>query len=292
VRGAAVHRPPVHQPARLRPRPDARPPRPADPEATAADIADLGEQHGYHVLRVTGKGTKVVLVPLPPAVGRAIDQAAAGRVTGPILRNGCGRRMHRHTATRRLQHLAASASFAMPHLHPHMLRHTYVTTMLDAGVDLCDVQIAARHADPGTTMRYDRVRKNLDRHANYIVAAYTWPPAHDPRKLRGRVDNRASANVSDRRSPTYGAWWLAAASISRCSAPVTCCRAEPAGQGALEPGGVDGEGAGRGPAVVGVLAAPDAVLHLGVRALPGLQLGQLPGRGVAGEGLEPPPVHR
>jgi hypothetical protein len=30
------------------------------------------------------------------------------------------------------------------------LRHTFVTTMLDAGVDLRDVQIAARHADPRT----------------------------------------------------------------------------------------------------------------------------------------------
>jgi integrase/recombinase XerD len=57
-------------------------------------------------------------------------------------------------------------------MHPHMLRHTYVTTMLDRGVDLRDVQIAARHADPGTTMRYDRARKNLDRHPNYILAAY------------------------------------------------------------------------------------------------------------------------
>ncbi len=57
-------------------------------------------------------------------------------------------------------------------LIPHMLRHTFVTTMLDAGVDLRDVQIAARHADPRTTMRYDRARKNLDRHPNYILAAY------------------------------------------------------------------------------------------------------------------------
>jgi hypothetical protein len=30
----------------------------------------------------------------------------------------------------------------------------------------------ARHADPRTTMRYDRARKNLDRHPNYILAAY------------------------------------------------------------------------------------------------------------------------
>jgi hypothetical protein len=44
--------------------------------------------------------------------------------------------------------------------------------MLDAGVDLRDVQIAARHADPRTTMRYDRARKNLDRHPNYIPSAY------------------------------------------------------------------------------------------------------------------------
>ena len=44
--------------------------------------------------------------------------------------------------------------------------------MLDAGVDLRDVQIAARHADPRTTVRYDRGRKNLDRHPNYILAAY------------------------------------------------------------------------------------------------------------------------
>ena len=44
--------------------------------------------------------------------------------------------------------------------------------MLDAGVDLRDVQIAARHADPRTTMRYDRARNNLDRHPNYILAAF------------------------------------------------------------------------------------------------------------------------
>jgi integrase/recombinase XerD len=42
-------------------------------EATGADIADLGEEHGHRVLRVCGKGTKVVLVPLPPPVSRAID---------------------------------------------------------------------------------------------------------------------------------------------------------------------------------------------------------------------------
>ena len=51
-------------------------------EATAADIADLGEEHGHRVLRVCGKGTKIVLVLLPPAVGRAIDSAVGSRAWG------------------------------------------------------------------------------------------------------------------------------------------------------------------------------------------------------------------
>jgi integrase len=37
-------------------------------EACGSNIADLGEEHGHRVLRVRGKGGKVVLVPLPPAV--------------------------------------------------------------------------------------------------------------------------------------------------------------------------------------------------------------------------------
>ena len=121
-------------------------------EATGADIADLGEEHGHRVLRVCGKGTKIVLVPLPPAVGRAIDRAAGSRARGPILLNTRGARMDRHAATR-LRHLAEAAGIQVTTAHPHMLRHTFVTTSFDAGADLRDVPIAARHADPRTTMR-------------------------------------------------------------------------------------------------------------------------------------------
>jgi integrase/recombinase XerD len=74
-----------------------------------------------------------------------------------VLRNRRGARTDRRAATRRLRHLADQAGVRLPRMHPHMLRHTFVTTMLDAGVDLRDVQIAARHAR--TTMRYDRAPK-------------------------------------------------------------------------------------------------------------------------------------
>ncbi|USQ81934.1 tyrosine-type recombinase/integrase [Ornithinimicrobium faecis] len=141
-------------------------------EACGADVEDLREEHGHRVLKVRGKGSQVVLTPLPPTVQRAIERAVDGRDAGPVLRNRRQVRMDRHAATRRLRHLAEDAGISLPRMHPHMLRHTFVTTMLDAGVDLRDVQIAARHADPRTTMRYDRARKNLDRHPNYILAAY------------------------------------------------------------------------------------------------------------------------
>src|SRR5262245_40121214 len=48
----------------------------------------------------------------------------------------------------------------------------FIAAALDAGVPLRDVQEAASHADPRTTMRYDRGRQSLDRHATYIVATF------------------------------------------------------------------------------------------------------------------------
>ena len=48
-------------------------------EATGADVSDLCEVHGHRVLTVLGKGDKLAVVPLPPAVGRAIDRAVDRR---------------------------------------------------------------------------------------------------------------------------------------------------------------------------------------------------------------------
>ena len=101
------------------------------------------------------RAPKAVLVPLPPAVGRATDRATGSRTRGPVLLNSRGARMDRHAATGHLHQLAEAAGIQVTRAYPHMLRHT-VATRLDAGVDLRDAQIAARHADPRTTMRYER----------------------------------------------------------------------------------------------------------------------------------------
>ena len=79
--------------------------------------------------------------------------------------------MDRHCASRIVRRVARRAGVDKP-IGPHTLRHAFITAALDAGIPLRDVQEAASHADPRTAMRYDRARKNLDRHPNYILAAY------------------------------------------------------------------------------------------------------------------------
>jgi integrase/recombinase XerD len=105
-------------------------------EATGANIEALGVERGHRTLVITRKGGKVVTIPLAPRTARAIDLAVGERSDGPVF------------------------------------PHAFITAALDAGVPLRDVLEAASHADPRTTMRYDRARGSLDRHATYIVAAY------------------------------------------------------------------------------------------------------------------------
>jgi integrase/recombinase XerD len=82
-----------------------------------------------------------------------------------------GVRLDRHAAGRIVRRLARAADINK-RIGPHSLRHSFITAALDAGVPLRDVQEAASHADPRTTMRYDRARQSLDRHATYIVATF------------------------------------------------------------------------------------------------------------------------
>jgi integrase/recombinase XerD len=141
-------------------------------EALNANVEDLGLQRGHRTLTITRKGGKVVTIPLAPRTARAIDLYVGERSQGPILMNhDQTRRLDRHAATRIVKRLAKHGGIAKK-ISPHSLRHSFITAALDAGVALRDVQEAASHADPRTTMRYDRARQSLDRHATYIVATF------------------------------------------------------------------------------------------------------------------------
>jgi hypothetical protein len=105
--------------------------------------------------------------------------------------------MDRYAADRTVKRMRASgrdhqadlAAQPAPFLH---------TAALDAGVPLRDVQEAASYADPRTTMRYDRARQSLDRHATYIVAALVRrrPLTSTPRP--GGTKHRYRASCSPR----------------------------------------------------------------------------------------------
>jgi integrase/recombinase XerD len=148
-------------------------------EATSADIADLGEEHGHRVLRVCGKGTKIVLVPLPPAVGRAVDRAVASRVRGPILLNTRGARMDRHAATRRLRHLAEAAGI-------QIARHIRIcsVTHMSRPCSTLALTCATCRSPPATPTHAPRCGTTGPATTSTATRTTSWPPtwhlARDP----------------------------------------------------------------------------------------------------------------
>jgi integrase/recombinase XerD len=140
-------------------------------EAIDTDVDDLGLERGHHTLRIVRRGGNTVVVPLAPRTARTVYLAIGERDKGPIFVADSGARMNRHQAARVVRRLARHARIDKT-ISPHSLRHSFITAALDAGVPLRDVQEAASHADPRTTMRYDRARRSLDRHATYIVATF------------------------------------------------------------------------------------------------------------------------
>jgi integrase/recombinase XerD len=153
-------------------------------EACAAGIADLGEDSGHRVLRVTRKGARKAKVPLTPATVAALEAYLAGRarragvadwrqLDGPLLATATGGRLRQGHLWELVRRLARDAQIgAWAQLSPHSLRHSAITFALDAGAALRDVQDYAGHKDPRTTRRYDHSRDSLDRNAAYTVAAY------------------------------------------------------------------------------------------------------------------------
>ena len=140
-------------------------------EATGTDIKHLGLERGHRTLTITRKGGKVVTIPLAPRTARAIDLAVGERTGGPVFLTADGRRLDRHGAGRIVRKTTRRAGISKT-VTPHTLSHAFITAALDAGVPLRDVQEAASHADPRTTMRYDRHAAAWTGTPPYIVAAY------------------------------------------------------------------------------------------------------------------------
>jgi len=112
------------------------------------------------VAKVTGKGGKSRYAPLTGACvdrlrlylqnRRAFSPAPNERA---IFLGARGARLNRRQAARILDELAAKAALPQA-IHPHALRHSFATHMLESGADLRTVQELLGHANLSTTQRY------------------------------------------------------------------------------------------------------------------------------------------
>lgn len=114
-------------------------------------------------VHVCGKGGKWRAVPLGSAAAQALDEWLTARaqmalpVDGEALFLGArGQRLTPQVARRRLQTWALAAG--LPNrVHPHMLRHSFATHILQSSADLRAVQELLGHAHIGTTQVYTRL---------------------------------------------------------------------------------------------------------------------------------------
>lgn len=107
-------------------------------------------------VRVLGKGRKTRIVPVgrqAVAALRTLGQAEGRTPESPVFRGRNGAPISPRTVQVRMKTLAMRQGFAK-HVHPHLLRHTFASHMLESSGDLRAVQELLGHADIATTQIY------------------------------------------------------------------------------------------------------------------------------------------
>jgi site-specific recombinase XerD len=115
-------------------------------------------------VRCVGKGDKERIVPLGVQAVEALRRYLARgrpyldrRHRPDLFLNAQGGGLTRGGAFLILRRLAATAGLEPERIHPHLLRHSFATHLLEGGADLRSVQEMLGHADLGTTELYTHV---------------------------------------------------------------------------------------------------------------------------------------
>ena len=132
-------------------------------ELVALNVSDVLFEEGC--LRAFGKGSKERIVPISGMAEAALrayleggrPELAKGARTGALFLNARGGRLSRQS----LHAVVARAGLAIGvrNLHPHTLRHSFATHMLEGGADLRVIQDILGHADISTTQIYTHVSR-------------------------------------------------------------------------------------------------------------------------------------
>lgn len=142
-------------------------------ELVRLDVADVDLEAGF--LRVTGKGNKVRQAPIGRHARAAVSvwltqhPAIGDGGTAPLFTGRGQGRIHPRTIQQRLKRIAV-ARLGNDALHPHMLRHSFATHMLESSGDLRAIQELLGHADIATTQIYT--------HLDFAHLAKVYDDAH------------------------------------------------------------------------------------------------------------------
>ena len=127
-------------------------------ETVNINVTDFEE--GMSFLRVLGKGSKTRLVPIGRFAISAINNWLSERDkivsnTDALFLNSKGTRLTVRSVQLRLKKMALKQG--LPPIHPHMLRHSFATHMLESSGDLRTIQELLGHSSLSTTQIYTKL---------------------------------------------------------------------------------------------------------------------------------------
>ncbi len=160
-------------------------------ELVALNVGDVDLNSGF--ARVTGKGNKVRDVPLGRYCVRALRTWLANSqptdLRAPLFTGRGQQRISPRTVQTRIKKVAAER-LGDNALHPHMLRHSFATHMLESSGDLRAIQELLGHADIATTQIYT--------HLDFQHLAKVYDAAHP------RAQNQGKEGIAAEAAPTEG----------------------------------------------------------------------------------------
>ena len=127
-------------------------------ETVNINVGDFEEDMSF--LRVIGKGSKTRLVPMGRFAIKAINNWLIEREkilnnTDALFLNSKGARLSVRSVQLRLKKMATKQG--LPPVHPHMLRHSFATHMLESSGDLRTIQELLGHSSLSTTQIYTKL---------------------------------------------------------------------------------------------------------------------------------------
>ncbi len=144
---------------------------------------DLDER----LVRCVGKGNKERIVPIGRSAAEALRRYLSRgrpyldrRLRAELFLNARGGPLTRAGAFLIIRRLAEKAGLEPERVHPHLLRHSFATHLLEGGADLRSVQEMLGHADLATTQIYTHVSDRRRREAYF--------QAHPHARRRGEND--------------------------------------------------------------------------------------------------------